>query len=141
MSRNNNNRQAAQYGYNRQSKGYQQNLYKQKLKQENIKAPKNTMTEKKLRTILIVGAVVWVAISVLLILKLKWWGLLISLLIALAAVGGMYLYLNKQQKEIITYYKKIGMTEDLYIKELRRRNTPEKQIEATRRLWRKTKVD
>ncbi len=141
MSRNKNNRQAAQYGYNRQSKGYQQNLYKQKLKQENIKAPKNTMTEKKLRTILIVGAVVWVAISVLLILKLKWWGLLISLLIALAAVGGMYLYLNKQQKEIITYYKKIGMTEDLYIKELRRRNTPEKQIEATRRLWRKTKVD
>jgi hypothetical protein len=141
MSRNKNNRQAAQYGYNRQSKGYQQNLYKQKLKQENIKAPKNTMTEKKLRTILIVGAVVWAAISVLLILKLKWWGLLISLLIALAAVGGMYLYLNKQQKEIITYYKKIGMTEDLYIKELRRRNTPEKQIEATRRLWRKTKVD
>ena len=46
MSRNKNNRQAAQYGYNRQSKGYQQNLYKQKLKQENIKAPKNTMTEK-----------------------------------------------------------------------------------------------
>ena len=31
MSRNRNNRQAAQYGYNRQSKGYQQNLYKQKL--------------------------------------------------------------------------------------------------------------
>jgi hypothetical protein len=53
----------------------------------------------------------------------------------------MYLYLNNKQKEIIKYYKQIGMTEDLYIKELRRRNTPEKQIEATRRLWRKTKVD
>jgi hypothetical protein len=49
MSRNKNNRQAAQYGYNRQSKGYQQNLYKQRLKEENIKAPKNTLTEKKLR--------------------------------------------------------------------------------------------
>ena len=34
MSRNKNNRQAAQYGYNRQSKGYQQNLYKQRLKEE-----------------------------------------------------------------------------------------------------------
>ena len=141
MSRNKNNRQAAQYGYNRQSKGYQQNLYKQKLKEENIKAPKSNLTEKKLRTILIIGAVVWVALTILLILKLKWWGLLIGLVIGLAAVGGMYLYLNNKQKEIITYYKKLGMTEDLYIKELRRRNTPEKQIEATRRLWRKTKVD
>ena len=141
MSRNRNNRQAAQYGYNRQSKGYQQNLYKQKLKEENIKAPKNTLTEKKLRTIAIVGGVVWLALTVVLAIYLKWTGLLIGLLIGFAIVGGMYLYLRHKQNEMIAYYKKLGMTEDMYIKEMRKRGTPEKQIEATRKIWRKVKVD
>jgi hypothetical protein len=71
----------------------------------------------------------------------KWKGLLIGLLAGLAVVGCAYLYLRNKQKEMIAYYKKIGMTEELYIQELRRRNTDPKQIEAFRRMWRKTKVD
>ena len=141
MSRNRNNRQAAQYGYNRQSKGYQQNLYKQKLKEENIKAPKNTLTEKKLRTIAIVAGIVWLVLTIALIFALKWWGLLIGLVVGLIAVGGAYLYLRSKQNEMIAYYKKLGMTEDMYINELKKRGTDPKQLEYTRKVWRRVKVD
>lgn len=141
MSRNKNNRQAAQYGYNRQSKGYQQNLYKQRLKEENIKAPKNTLTEKKLRTIAIVAGIVWLVLTIALIFALKWWGLLIGLVVGLIAVGGAYLYLRSKQNEMIAYYKKLGMTEDMYINELKKRGTDTKQLEYTRKVWRKVKID
>ena len=141
MSRNKNNRQAAQYGYNRQSKGYQQNLYKQKLKEENIKAPKNTLTEKKLRTIAIVAGIVWVALTIALIFAFKWWGLFAGLVIGLIGVGGAYLYLRNKQNEMIAYYKKLGMTEDMYINELKKRGTDPKQLEYTRKVWRRVKVD
>ena len=141
MSRNKNNRQAAQYGYNRQSKGYQQNLYKQRLKEENIKAPKNTLTEKKLRTIAIVAGIVWLVLTIALIFAFKWWGLLAGLVIGLIAVGGAYLYLRSKQNEMIAYYKKLGMTEDMYINELKKRGTDPKQLEYTRKVWRKVKID
>ena len=42
---------------------------------------------------------------------------------------------------MITYYKQIGMTEEMYINELRKRGTDRKAIEASRRQWRKVKVD
>ena len=141
MSRNKNNRQAAQYGYNRQSKGYQQNLYKQRLKEENIKAPKNTLTEKKLRTIAIVAGIVWLVLTIALIFALKWWGLFIGLVVGLIAVGGAYLYLRSKQNEMIAYYKKLGMTEDMYINELKKRGTDPKQLEYTRKVWRRVEVD
>lgn len=141
MSRNKNNRQAAQYGYNRQSKGYQQNLYKQRLKEENIKAPKNTLTEKKLRTIAIVAGIVWLVLTIALIFAFKWWGLLAGLIIGLIGVGGAYLYLRSKQNEMIAYYKKLGMTEDMYINELKKRGTDPKQLEYTRKVWRKVKKD
>lgn len=139
MSRNRNYRNAGQYGYNRQSKGFQQNLYKQKLKEEGIKAPRNNLTEKKIRTIAIVAGVVWLVLTVILTIYFKWWGLLGGLVVGLMAAGGAYMYLRYKQNEMISYYKKIGMTEDMYIKEMRKRNVPEKQLEQTRKVWRKVK--
>ncbi len=141
MSRNRNNRQAAQYGYNRQSKGFQQNLYKQKLKEENIKPPKNNLTEKKLRTIVIAGGIIWLILTILLVVFLKWKGLLIGLLVGLVVVGAAYWYLRHKQNEVIAYYKKLGMTEDMYINELKRRGTDQRQLDATRKIWRKVKID
>jgi uncharacterized membrane protein len=140
MSKKGSRRYQGNYNYNRQSQGYQKNLYRQKLNQENIKAPK-AMDEKKLRYIMIGGGVAILVLIIVLTVFFKWKGLLIGLLIGFAAVGCTYLYLRNKQKEMITYYKKIGMTEELYVQELRRRNTDAKQIEAFRRMWRKTKVD
>ena len=125
--------------YNRPSGGYQKNLYRQKLNAEGIKAPK-TMDAKKLRLIIIGSGVAWLLISILLTVKLKWIGLAIGVAIGLIVVGGVYFYINYKQKEMITYYKKIGMTEEMYIGELKKRGTDKKQIESMRRLWRKVKV-
>lgn len=139
MSKKGSGRYQANYNYNRQSQGYQKNLYRQKLNAENIKAPK-TLDEKKLRYGLIAGGVVWVLVSILLIYKLKWIGLLIAVLIGAAVFGCVWLFLRNKQTEMIRYYKKLGMTEEMYIGELKRRNTPPKQIDAFRRAWRKTEV-
>ncbi|MBP3898426.1 MAG: hypothetical protein J6D57_11440, partial [Mogibacterium sp.] len=80
-------------------------------------------------------------LTIALIFALKWWGLLIGLVVGLIAVGGAYLYLRSKQNEMIAYYKKLGMTEDMYINELKKRGTDPKQLEYTRKVWRKVKID
>ena len=126
--------------YNRPSCGYQKNLYKQQLNTQGIKAPK-TLDQKKFRNIAIAAGVVWLLASILLIMKLRWWGLLIALLIGVAVVGGGYIFLQKKEREIIGYYKKIGMTEEMYIKELKKRNADKKQIDAVRKTWKKVQAE
>ena len=140
MSKNRNSRMPGNMNYNRPSGGYQKNLYKQKLKAEGIKAPK-TVDQKKLRYILIGGGVAWLILTIVLSVFFKWTGLIIGMVLGLILVGGAYFYLQSKQKEIIRYYKKIGMTEDMYMNELKKRGTDKKQIEAFRKTWRKTKVD
>lgn len=125
--------------YNRPSGGYQKNLYKQKMNEENIKAPK-TISQKKLRIAGIALIAIWFVISLALIIFLKWKGLLIGLVLAAVLVGGIYLYMDNKQKSMVRYYKQIGMTEEMYIKELKRRSTDPKQIAQARKMWKKTKV-
>ncbi len=126
--------------YNRPSGGYQKNLYRQQMLANNVKKPKG-FTQKTLRIGLIVAGVIWLAISVALAITLKWKGVLIGTVLLAAMMGGLWLYLRHTQKAMITYYKQIGMTEDMYINELRKRNTDVKQIESARRLWRKVKAE
>lgn len=125
--------------YNRPSAGYQKNLYRQKMNQEGIKAPK-TPDAKKLRIVGIVMIVVWVVLTVVLFLNYKWIGLLIGVIIGAIAAGGMYLYMRNMQNNVIKYYKKVGLTEEMYINELKRRNVDKKQIDAYRKIWRKVKI-
>lgn len=126
--------------YNRPSGGYQKNIYKQQLNTQGITAPK-ALDEKKFRIIAIAVGVVWLLLSIFLIFKLRWWGLLIGVVIGAAVVGGGYFYLQNKQKEMITYYKKVGMTEEMYVKELKKRNTDKKQIDAVIKTWRKVNVE
>ncbi len=140
MSKNRNSRMQGNAQYNRPSGGYQKNLYRQQMNAEGITPPKS-MSQKKMRNILIAAAAVWVVISVLLIYKFKWWGLLVAMLIGIAAVAGAYFWLQNKEKEMIAYYKKIGMTEEMYIKELKRRNVDQKQIDAVRKTWKKVQVE
>ena len=140
MSKNRYGKMQGNMQYNRPSGGYQKNMYKQMMNQENVKAPK-TVDQKTLKYGGIAVIVVWAVITGLLIWKMKWIGLLIGLLIALAVVGGFYFYMNYKQKEMITYYKKIGMTEEMYLNELRKRGTDKKQVEAARKVWRKVKAE
>ena len=126
--------------YNRPSGGYQKNLYKQQINTQGIKQPK-AVSQKQVRNFAIGAGVVWLLASVLLVYKLKWIGLIIALLIGLMAVGAGYLWLQRKEREMLTYYKKIGMTEEMYIKELRKRNVDKKQIDQVRKNWKKLDVD
>ena len=140
MSKNRNSRMQGNMQYNRPSGGYQKNIYKQKLNQENLKAPK-PLSQNTIRYGGIAIIAVWLIASILLIVKMHWIGLLIGVLVGAAVGGAMYYFLNYKQKEMITYYKKIGMTEEMYINELKKRNTDKKQSEAARRQWRRVKAD
>jgi hypothetical protein len=126
--------------YNRPSGGYQKNLYRQQINTQGLKAPKG-IDQKTLRNYGIAIGAAWIVASILLILKLRWWGLLIAMVIGLAVVGGLYFFIQYKEKSMIKYYKQIGMTEEMYINELRKRGTDRKAIEASRRQWRKVKVD
>ena len=139
MSKNRHNKMQGNMNYNRPSGGYQKNLYRQKMNAEGIKMPK-ALDAKKLKLYGIIALAVWVVLGIVLILKLKWIGLLIALVIGVLGVGGVYLFIDHKQKEMIRYYKKIGMTEEMYINELKKRKTDPKQIATFRKLWKKVKV-
>ena len=126
--------------YNRPSGGYQKNLYRQQINTQGLKAPKG-LDQKTLRIGAIVIGVVWIAISILLILKLKWWGLLIAMVIGAAVVGGLYFFIQYKEKEMIKYYKQIGMTEEMYVRELKKRNVDKKRIDQVRKTWKKVKAE
>ena len=126
--------------YNRPSGGYQKNLYRQQINTQGVKQPKG-LDQKTLRIGAIVIGVIWIVISILLILKLRWWGLLIAMLIGLATVGGIYFFIQYKEKEMIKYYKQIGMTEEMYVRELKKRNVDKKQIEQVRKTWNKVKAE
>jgi Flp pilus assembly protein TadB len=126
--------------YNRPSGGYQKNVYRQQMNSSGVKQPKG-IDQKTFRIIAIAVGVVWIALSVLLILKLKWWGLLISMVIGAAVVGGAYFFIQYKERQMIKYYKQIGMSEEMYIKELRKRNVDKKQIDQVRKTWRKVDAD
>ncbi len=140
MSKRYNKMQGNNMYYNRPSGAYQKNLYKQMINAEGIKQPK-AIDQKTIKYGgIAIGASLIILIVVLTVL-LKWKGLLIGMLIALAVTAGLYFFMQYKQKEMITYYKKIGMTEEMYINELKKRGTDKKAIEASRRLWRKVKAD
>lgn len=140
MSKRYNKMQGNNMQYNRPSGAYQKNLYKQMINAEGIKQPK-AVDQKTIKYGGIAIGVCLIALIVVLTVFLKWKGLLIGMLAALAVTAGLYFYLQYKQKEMITYYKKIGMTEEMYINELKKRGTDKKAIEASRRLWRKVKAD
>ena len=140
MSKNRYSKMQGNMQYNRPSGGYQKNVYKQMLNANDVKAPK-AISEKTIKYGgIAIGAVLIVLIIVLTIL-LKWKGLLIGLVIGTAVSAALWFYMNSKQKEMISYYKKIGMTEEMYINELRKRNNSPKQLEAARRQWRRVKQD
>jgi len=63
------------------------------------------------------------------------------MIIGAAVVAGGYFFIQHKEKEMIKYYKTIGMTEDWYIKELKKRNVDKKQIDQVRKTWKKVQAD
>ena len=140
MSKNRYGKMQGNMQYNRPSGGYQKNLYRQQMLANNVKKPK-TPTQKTLRIATIAAGIAWLVLAVVLTITLKWKGFLIAMIVLAALMGGLWLYLRHTQNEMIKYYKQIGMTEEMYVNELRKRNTDVKQIRAARKQWNKVKAE
>ena len=129
--------------YNRQSKAWQQNQMKNRMAEAGYaKGAPKSMDAKKLRIGVIVAAVVWLILTVLLVLKLHWWGLLIGLVVALAGTGAFILYLRKKEQEIMRYYKAMGIPKQEFFKQMRRntKNIDQKQMKKMSKTWDKVQV-
>ena len=130
--------------YNRQSKAWQQNQMKNQMAQAGFAngAPK-TPSSKKMRNIIIIGLIVWVALTVLLTIKFHWIGLLVGFVIGGALTGVMILYLRKKEDEILRYYKSMGLPKQEFFKQMKKNSKAklsEKQMKKMSKKWDKIEV-
>ena len=126
--------------YIRQSKGYQQNYYKNQLKEKNVQMPKQIDSEKIVKISRILGIVLVIA-TLLLLIFVSWKPALALALVGLAYAVGLFLYMNNYSKKFIKAYKAMGVTKDMYIKQLRKGGTDVKNVERMSKMWDKVKED
>lgn len=126
--------------YIRQSKGYQQNLYKQQLKERDVKIPKQ-IDMKKMSRINRILAILWIAAVVLVVLLLNWKIALIPLFVGIIYMAGFIVYINKYTKDYLGAYKKMGLTKEMYLKQLKKSGASQKDMTRMSKMWDKIKMD
>ena len=124
--------------FNRQSKGYQQNLYKNQMKEKGVEMPKQMNAERWTKINRILG-IVWVVAVIASALCVGWKLALVVALLGLVYLGGFMMYMNNYMKKFIGAYKKMGIPKEMYLKQLRRNGTDEKQIRRMEVIWDKAK--
>ncbi len=126
--------------YNRQSAGFQQNVYKQEMKLRNVQVPKQPDMKKITKISRILG-VIWIVLAILLAFLVKPWTLIPMAVVALAYAGGLVLYMNDFEKKFILAYKKMDVPKDYFLKQLKRGGTDAKSLAKISKKWDKVKVD
>ncbi|MDO4383602.1 MAG: hypothetical protein Q4C18_03830 [Eubacteriales bacterium] len=126
--------------FNRQSKGYQQNMYKNQMKQKGVEMPKPLNAERMTKFNRVAG-IVWVVAVILSAFLVGWKVSLAIAVLGLVYLGGFMLYMNNYLKKYIGAYKKMGVPKEMYLKQLRRNGTDEKQIQRMATMWDKAKED
>lgn len=126
--------------YNRQSAGYQQNLYKQEMKMRNVKVPKQPDVNKITKISRYLG-IAWLIITILLAVFVKPWTIIPMAVIMAAYAGGLVLYMRDYEKKFVEAYKKMGIPKDMFMKQLKRGGTDAKSLAKISKRWDKVKVD
>ena len=126
--------------YNRPSAGYQQNLYKQQMKEKDVKIPKQP-DAKKIEKFTQIGGIVWIIATILLCFLVSWKAVIPMLIIAAAYAGGLFLYMRDFENKFITAYKKMGVTKEMFMKQLKKGGTDAKSMKKISKKWDKIKVD
>ena len=126
--------------YIRQSKGYQQNVYKQQMKEKNIEQPK-PIDMKRWTKINRVVMIVWVILIIAGALLINWIAALIATLLGAAYFAGFFFYVDNYSKKVLKVYKTMGIPKEVYLKQIRRGNPSEKEIKRMSKAWDKVKVD
>lgn len=120
--------------YNRQSKGYQQNMYKSEMNKKGVKMPDPIDTEK-LGKINRIVMIVWVIVTVALTFLVSWKVGLALAVLGLIYFGGFVLYLMNYRKKYFHAYKEMGVTKEMYLNELRKRGTDKKELDRASKSW------
>ena len=125
--------------YNRQSKGWQQNQMKKQMTEAGYsKGLPKPLDGKKMRIVVIIGAVLLLALTVLLIIKLHWTGFFIGLGLIIAATAGVVFYLRKRENDILKAYKAMGMPKAEFFKQLKKNSKQpltKKQLDKMGKTW------
>ncbi|MDD6389032.1 MAG: hypothetical protein SPI84_00805 [Anaerovoracaceae bacterium] len=117
--------------YMRQTKGYQQNIARS---MPDMKPPE--MPGRKFIIIInIVAVILIIGLAVLAKIFIGWWATLVPILLGLVYFIFFSRYMNGKQKEMITYYQKMGMTKKMLYKQLERQGMKEKNMTAYIRMW------
>lgn len=126
--------------YNRQSMGYQQNVYKQQMKERDVQLPKQIDMEK-IKKIYKYGGIAWIILTIVLAIFVSIKTLIPMAIIALVAVGAVVLYLRSYENKYLTAYKKMGLTKEYFLKQMRKNGSDAKSIAKISKKWDKIKVD
>lgn len=130
--------------YNRQSKAWQQNQMKNQMAQAGFaKGAPKTPSSKKMRNIIIIGLVLWVALTVFITIKFHWIGLLIGFAIGGGLTGAMIMYLRNKENEILRYYKSMGLPKQEFFKQMKKNSKTkisDKQMKKMSKKWDKIEV-
>lgn len=126
--------------YIRQSKGYQQNLYKKQMKEQDIQVPKSINIEKITKINRILG-IVWVTLIFVCGFFWTWIAAAVLAVVGVAYMGGFFVYMSNYSKKYLGAYKKMGVPKEMYMKQLKKNGTDAKSMERMSKLWDKIKVD
>ena len=126
--------------YIRQSKGYQQNLYKKQMKEQDIQVPKSINIEKITKVNRILG-IVWVALIFVCGFFWTWVAAAVLAVAGAAYMGGFFAYMSNYSKKYLGAYKKMGVPKEMYMKQLKKNCTDANSMEIMYKLWDIIKVD
>lgn len=118
--------------YNRQTKGYQQNMMKSL--PESLEAPKMP-SRKKAIGITIAAMIAILAITLLIRTVIGWWALLL-MVVGIAAYFVVFSrWMNGKLKQMVQYYQKMGVNKKTYQKQLLRGGIKESNLGSYMRMW------
>ena len=108
------------------------------MKEKGVDMPKPMDGERWTKINRILG-IVWVIAVVASALFLGWKVALLLAVLGFVYLGGFMLYMNNYLKKYIAAYKKMGIPKEMYLKQLRRNGTDEKQVRRMEVMWDKAK--
>lgn len=126
--------------YIRPSKGYQQNLYKQQMKEKNVELPKQLDMNKITKYHRILG-IVWIIAVFAIGFLWTWKAATVLIILGTIYMVGFYFYMQNYSKKYLAAYKKMGIPKEMYIKQLKKSGSDIKNIERMSKMWDKIKVD
>lgn len=125
--------------YNRQSKGFQQNVMKKQMADAGYaKGMPKPIDPKKLKVGVIAGGIALAVLAVVLTIFFHWVGFFIGLGALVLATGGLVWFMRKKEKDIIRAYKRIGMPKKEYmnyVKSSSKGNIDAKTMKRFEKTW------